>query len=265
VMGASWFVIATQVIIPHFRPNGVEAIARYGALGDSFGGILKSLLTRPDLVMPQLLTLPNLAYCVLLFVPFIWGLSWRNLAPLIPGLPTFALNLLTNYQAQKDLVHQYSLPIVPFLILATMIAWSQGQSGFKQRRWIVLWSLLAFVCLAKHSYIVIRYLDRFNAIGELHQAIALVQPHSRLLTTNQLGPHLTHREYLRLTTKQVAIENLAQFDEILIDGNHPDSSSDAATLKRYITMAEADQAWELVYARGDLVLFRRVSAALNPR
>jgi uncharacterized membrane protein len=275
VMGASWFVIATQVIIPHFRPGGVEAIGRYGALGNSLSQILLACLTRPNLVIAQLLTGQNLGYFALLFAPVVWGLSggwsWRQFAPLIPALPTLILNLLTTYAAQKDLVHQYSLPIVPFLMIAVMLAWREQKSWLRQPRAILLWSLLGFLCLAKYSYIVIRYCDRLDTWQATRTAIALVRPDSRLLTDNTIAPHLTHRRELKLTVKQYPLPNLTGLDEILISTRPPDQGSDPALIQQYLAWVKADRAWQLVFEQDGVMLFRRTlttptaSAAIAPQ
>jgi uncharacterized membrane protein len=268
VMGASWFAIATQIIIPHFRPGGVEVIGRYGALGDSFSSILLSCLTRPNVVVSQLLTGENLGYLALLFAPVVWGLSWRHLstrhlAALIPALPTLLLNLLTTYSAQKDLVHQYSLPIVPFLIIAVMLAWRDQKSWLRQQRAIILWSLLGFLCLAKYSYIVIRYGDRLNTWQATNAAITLVRPDSRLLTDNTIAPHLTHRRELKLTVKQYPLPDLAGLDEILISTRPPDQGSDPKLIRQYVAWAEADRAWQLVFEKDGVMLWRRSTMLRN--
>jgi uncharacterized membrane protein len=256
-LGSAWFGLATQVVIPSFRPGGVEAIARYGVLGDSLGAIVLALLTRPDLVAQQLFTLPNLEYLALLLAPLIWGLHWKSLTALLPGLPTLALNLLTSYQPQKDLVHQYSLPILPWFLIAIMIALSQKQTWLKSRRAILLWSLIAFLALAKYSYLGSRYLSRIDTWDATRRAIALVQPNSSLLTGNSIAPHLAHRTQLKLTVKLSPITSFAPFDEILINSRHPGESSDPIAVQAYIAEIEADPDWQRLFEQDGVMLWRR--------
>jgi uncharacterized membrane protein len=256
-LGSAWFVIATQVLIPYFRPGGVEAVGRYGMLGDSLVAIALSLFTQPHLVLQQLLTLANLGYLVLFLAPLIWGLNWRYLAPILPGLPTLFLNLLTSYAPQKDLVHQYSLPILPWFLIAIMAAMAQGQTWLKSRRAILVWSLICFLSLAKFGYLGSRYLSRLDTWVATRRAIALVQPDSSLLTGNAIAPHLAHRSQLKLTVKTSPVVSLAPFDEILINSRHPGETSDPAMVARYIAEIQADPAWKLVFEQDGVMLWRR--------
>ena len=128
VSGTAWFLIVTQVIIPQFRPAGVESVYRYAYLGSSLPEILQSLVLKPQLILSHLFTGDNLLYPFLVFLPIAWGLSVRHLGPLIVAIPTLAMNWLSTLAEQKDLLHQYSLPIVPFLFVASDRS-SRGWAG----------------------------------------------------------------------------------------------------------------------------------------
>ena len=100
--GIIWFLISTQVIIPFFSGEEVAAVGRYSYLGNSMGEIAQNLVLNPRLVLGKILSLANLGYLVLLFIPVAWGLSLSSLKPLIGAIPCIALNILADYQAQKD-------------------------------------------------------------------------------------------------------------------------------------------------------------------
>ena len=116
VSGTAWFLIVTQVIIPQFRPAGVESVYRYAYLGSSLPEILQNLVLKPQLILSHLFTGDNLLYPFLVFLPVAWGLSVRHLGPLMMAIPTLAMNWLSTLTEQKDLLHQYSLPIVPVFV-----------------------------------------------------------------------------------------------------------------------------------------------------
>lgn len=115
--GIFWFIIATQLIIPAFSGEEAAAVSRYAFLGDSVSEIALNLIIKPQIILSHLFTLANAEYLLLLFLPVIPVLAWQEIPNLIPAIPTLFLNLLTEYQPQKDLVHQYSLPIIPFFNL----------------------------------------------------------------------------------------------------------------------------------------------------
>ncbi|MFM1842272.1 MAG: hypothetical protein RLZZ490_1008, partial [Cyanobacteriota bacterium] len=116
-LGTAWFIIASKIIIPAFSGEEAAAVGRYAFLGNSVGEIALNVFLKPQLVLGALFTPDNFFYLLLLIAPVIWGIWGRAWALFIPAIPTLFLNLITDYQLQKDLIHQYSLPIIPFLLL----------------------------------------------------------------------------------------------------------------------------------------------------
>lgn len=115
--GIVWFAIATKAIIPFFGGEAASVtrhISRYSYLGNSFGEVVQNLLFNPSLVLGKIFSLDTLEYLALLFAPVIWGIAPRHLLPLIGAIPTLILNILADASQQRNLVHQYSLPILPF-------------------------------------------------------------------------------------------------------------------------------------------------------
>ena len=102
ILATAWFAIATQSIIPTFSGAEAAAVSRYDFLGDSVIEIAINLFLKPTVILSRMFTLPNLEYLTLLLLPIIWGLSPQHLTPLIGSSPILFLNLLTDYQPQKD-------------------------------------------------------------------------------------------------------------------------------------------------------------------
>ena len=273
VLGIIWFYFATQWVIPHFRPGGVESVARYSEFGDSIPAILTSLFQRPQIWIQHLFTLDNLAYCAMLFIPWIWGLKLgRSLLPLLPALPTIVINLLTTYHAQKTITNQYSLPVIPFLWLAALAAichhlnQSEGNTKFtwvRSRRTILVWNILGFLCLSKFSYIDSIYLKHLDTWQASTAAIAQIPPKVSVLTTARLAPHLTHRKDLKLTNSQQSITHqMENSDYILLDHRHANSDLNGDTLEtqlknldQIIQAAKADPKRQLITQKDDIYLF----------
>lgn len=256
ISGTLWFIISTQFIVPHFSGAEVVAVGRYSYLGDSVFGIITTLISQPQKIYPIFFSWENLGYLVLLFAPVAWGLSTASLTSLIGALPSIALNLLTDYPAQKDLVHQYSLPILPFLILGIIASLAVNKGLLKKPRKIVIWSIIVFLCLAKFTHFSGRYLDAIDNLRETHTAIALVESDGGVYTTAQIAPHLSHRSLIRLTNRSTA-EDLNPFDYILLNTRHPGWASDVNFAEWIIKRANEDDAFELVYNQNDVFLFNR--------
>ena len=254
--GTAWFLLATQVVIPHFRPLGVEAVARYAGLGNSVLDIAKNIILQPHLVLNRLFSLPNLEYLCLLFVPVLWGLSLKHLAPLLAAVPQLAMNLLTLYQPQKDLVHQYSVPILPFLLLAIIAAVAADKSWIRNRRGMILWSLIAFLALTKLEFFGGRYLKKLDTWEATRAAIAQIQPTASVLTSAQIVPHLTHRPIVHFEFnyfKTVALHHT--FDYVLLDTRHPGMSCSKECLTELLGQLQQSATYQLAYQRDDVYLF----------
>jgi uncharacterized membrane protein len=118
-LGAAWFLSATQVIVPYFNQGKQPAgVGRYQYLGKSVFEIAINLILKPHLVAQRLISADTVGYLILLFLPAIWWLSPRHLSPLIAASPMLLMNILSDIEAQRDLIHQYSVPIFPFLLIA---------------------------------------------------------------------------------------------------------------------------------------------------
>ncbi|HHY56226.1 MAG TPA: DUF2079 domain-containing protein [Chloroflexi bacterium] len=117
-----WFSLATFVIVPaHAAPvyGAVEStyFQRYGALGDSSADILRSIVTRPDLVLTIAAEPPRVAYLVGLLVIFAW-LPLLGLEVLLLSLPLLLANLLSAYPAQYYGEFHYSAPLIAYAAVA---------------------------------------------------------------------------------------------------------------------------------------------------
>jgi len=120
-LGAAWFLIATQAIVPYFNQGKQHAgVGRYQYLGNSVLEIAINLIVKPHLVASRIFSTDTLGYLILLFLPVIWWISPRQLSPLISALPMLFMNILSYIEAQRDLIHQYSVPIFPFLLTAVI-------------------------------------------------------------------------------------------------------------------------------------------------
>lgn len=262
--GVAWFLIVTQVVIPHFRPNGVEAVGRYAFLGDSLLEIVKNILLNPGLVLGKIFTLPNLEYLALLLAPIIWGLSPQHLTPLVGAIPTLLMNLITDYQPQKDLIHQYSLPAIPFLLLAVISSLAAGRGWIQNRRGIILWSLVAFIALAKFGYFGSKYLEFIDTWQATREAISQIQTKGGVFVPAQVAPHLTHRPIVKLTTEGSESVNLSEFDYVLLNLRHPGWGSNPQVVSSLLARMKNEPDFKVIFQRDDVYLFRRKSTLSLP-
>lgn len=127
MLGAAWFLIASQKIIPFFSGSEVAGVGRYSYLGKSVLEIIINLILKPQLVLGKILSFDTFKYLFFLTLPVIWlllpfsgKLRLKYLTALIPAIPTLLINILSDLSFQRSLAYQYSVPVIPFLFLAVI-------------------------------------------------------------------------------------------------------------------------------------------------
>jgi uncharacterized membrane protein len=258
VLGFCWLAIATQLIIPTFSGTEAAAVDRYGYLGESVLDIVKNLVVKPNLVLGRIFSGSTLGYLILLFIPLGWGLVPQRFLPLIGASPILLINILSDSPTQRNLVHQYSLPIIPWLMIIVIMAVSSKQIWLKSQRHILIWSLIAFLALAKYGYFGSIYLQNHDTWGATRKAIALVQEAGGILTTSDIAPHLTHRNLLELTTRNLKSEELGEFAYVLLNLRHPGWGSSPEIAEALFAKLNRESAFKLKFQQDDVFLFIRV-------
>ncbi len=257
-LGTFWFILTTQWIIPHFSGAEVAAVGRYTFLGDSVTEIIQNLIFKPNIILSHLFTADNLEYLALLLAPIVWGLSPRHLAPMVGAIPQLGLNLLTDYQPQKDLIHQYSLPLLPFLLLSVIATLAAGKGWFRHPKGIIIWALIAFLALAKYGYFTAKYLEQIDTLPAMRQATLLVPEQRALLVSPQISPHLTHRNHVKLIIKANEPFAIAEYDSILLNARYPGWESSQETVVNLLNQLQQDANFKLHYQKDDVWLFEKV-------
>ena len=262
-VGIAWFILATKVVIPQFSREQVAAVARYDFLGVSLREIILNIFLEPQIVSSHLLTLNNLEYLFLLLCPLIWGLLPKYFSSLIGAFPILFLNLLTENKEQKDLLHQYSLPILPFLILVAIATLSARESWLRKPKHIILWSLVTFFALAKVGYFTSRYLESIDTWSATREALTQITKEGNVLTSANIAPHVTHRTKVELAIEGSQEINLKQFDDILLNRRHPGWNSSPELVDYLIRRIQQIPEFKLTFEEDQVYLFERISPKSN--
>lgn len=255
--GAGWFLIATQWIIPTLTGGEAAAVGRYSYLGDSVFEIAKNLILQPGILLGRIFSWPTLRYFLLLLGPLAWGLSPRHLAPLISVIPTLMFNILSEAPGQRSLHNQYSLPILPFLLVSIIAALADEKTLLRTRRWIILWSLAGFLLIAKWMWFFNEPQEVRNSWHANREAIALIPRHEGgVITDNYLGPHLSQRQFITLRRPRTFNEDIQRADYVLLNLDH---AKDKQRSREFRDLIRQYPAFELIYDRDEVSLFKRKS------
>ena len=266
VAGLAWFAFAAVYLIPKFR-GGYQMAGtwHYESLGTSLTEIALRVITNPQIFVSRALMGDRLFYYLLLVLPIILGLHWRKISAMLPALPMLGLNILADFPRQRDLIHQYSLPIIPFLfiwLIASLVYFSKH----RQRRWLskrilVIWSVVAWLGLAKYGYFWTRYAPLYANAGAVRTAVNLVEPDARVLTSGYIAPHLSHRDTLILLENDGNVERVVKYDldTILIAQQHLGLGTSPQVAEETIAELSESSEFNLVYQQQDVFLFKKNS------
>lgn len=259
-LGTGWFIISTRWLIPVFSDNTANIsrhVSRFSYLGNSYSEMLINLVQKPQLFLGGIFNGQNIGYLALLLLPVVWGLRFRHLTPLIAILPILGINLLSQESLQKDLLHQYSLPIVPFLFLICIDTWATQKTWIKPQKWLLLWSAIVFLALAKYGYFGSKYLSHLDTRSATITALAKIPPDAGVLTTPFIAPHLSHRPHIQLVQKDFNVETLPTFQAILLNQRTPGLELVPEDIQTLRNTLEIRPEFTLIFAQDDIYLYQQ--------
>ena len=270
--GIAWFFIASKVVIPTFYPEEVVSVSRYldrySELGGSAQEILQNTFVQPQLMLSRIFSFETFGYLFLLCLPVIYIFLAGNMSPLlqlVPAVPTLIMNILANSDAgvHRDLAYQYSLPIIPFLLLAVIACFQERHfsffSGRRGRITIITWAVASFLILARPISFFESYNDSIDRLQATEQAVARVRGDGSVLTTAEIVPHLSHRSLIEIAYAD-RDPNLARFDTVLLDTNRPGWMSNETFSMSLVSQLNYDDEFRLDYEQDGVYLFIRNTA-----
>jgi uncharacterized membrane protein len=255
--GLAWFIFSTQFIIPTFSGSEVAAVSRYNYLGSSVIEIIKNILTKPYLLLNKVFSVDTLEYLFFITLPIIWGLSPKYLAPLLSAIPMLLMNILSTAATQRNLVHQYSLPILPFLFIVVISTVANDKNWLKTRKNILIWSTVSFILFSKIGYFWSTYLSSLDTNQATTVAISKIRDADAILTTGEIASHLTHRPVVKLTFNGTELIKLEDFKYILLNQRHPGWNSSIEVINKIKVRAEESKLFNLEYQQDEVYLFTK--------
>ena len=265
-----WFYFIATKLIPYFGGENSSIIRQVGKFGierELLTYDINSLFTIFRRLLIQLFNISNLEYLLLLSLPVVYLLMNRErlkiLTNLIPFSPILFLNLISNISPMKDLVHQYSLFIVPFLSVSVIETIGSSPSGLvqyplwfkaKAPKIIMLWSIFTFLIFSRFTFFFGHFHTHFDSFRSRKEAISMIRPSSSVLTTNDLVPHLSRRKSINLTDS-TSIINFNNFDEILLDRKKPGWRSTLTYVDNIYSKLNSSDLWKKRYEKDGIVLF----------
>jgi uncharacterized membrane protein len=281
LLAVGWLVLVGGWLIPTFGGDAASLgrhLAKFGLEGGSGSGRgVASVLQALVVLGGQLFSAANLAYGLLLLAPVAYLLfhtgRWRLVAGLLPFAPLMLLNLLAAQASLKDLVHHYSLFLVPLLAAQVQSTFRPaspaGLAGYPA--WlrprllpvVVGWALIAFLLFSRFSFFLGPFQEKRASLQAMREAIVLVPPQASVVATNALAAHLARRPAIDLLSSRSA-RDLTGVDVVLVDARYPSWKASPRLIKRLLRQLGTDPAWSRRFQQQDIWLFERRSRANAP-
>ena len=131
-----YFVVVVVVLIPHFAPAGYQYSSRLGQFGKTPTEAVKNFFLHPGRTFNIIATRMNVRYIFDLLLP-VGFLCLLSPVYLLPALPAFAINIISDFQPQHTIGFQYTAAIIPFVFIAAIFGlkkfkkWTEG--GFRSK------------------------------------------------------------------------------------------------------------------------------------
>jgi hypothetical protein len=221
--GLVWFYVAAFVIIP---ANAAAAyglgespyVARFGALGDSFGDVARTMVTRPGQVLSVILEPARLGYLLRLLAP-VGFLAVFGPEILLVGAPLLLANQLSGFPFQYSGILHYSAPLAAFAVMGAIVGsqrlrrlsrrvaislhnhrlWHLYRSYTPLLVWLLFWSIGSQIAWG-YLPAAAQFRTAWPAVTDHHRLLdrfaAQIPDGAALSTMAVLHPHLSHRQLI---------------------------------------------------------------------
>ncbi|EAR19478.1 DUF2079 domain-containing protein [Synechococcus sp. W2B2] len=239
-LSGSWVLLLSHWLYPLFRNGeGPKAAGRmFSHLGDNFGDILFTLISRPWLAVTHIDLGSGAFYLMVLILPTLPFWRRNSLVILSAAVPLLLVNLNAEASSYRTLIHHYSLPLAVLSVTAAIDGMSlQPRRTFPWNG--VIWAVSLWLALAKPWFFTGPYLDRVHMMGDAYQAISKLTPNDRVLTTSYLVPQISQRQHVTFAKRsqsEQAFNN--DWNVFLLNPNHPGWGSNKRIQKRLLNEAE---------------------------
>ncbi len=209
-LGLTWFFVVMVWVIPTYSVTGNHIFLGYYAnFGDSPAKIMLTVITRPDVVLQNLMGVTQWHYLRNILTPFAF-LPLLGLPELLIGTPLLTINLLSGNTAMHDASGgQYGADVAPWLAWGTLyglINLKYIMTRLRSESWLAQYStqyacilllVAAFSWQLWHGYSPFA-LDpphwEITAHNRLAQRfIDQIPPTASLTAQGKLYPHLSNR------------------------------------------------------------------------
>jgi hypothetical protein len=243
VGGLGWFFICLLLIIPAENPAGQSPyLSRYSYLGHGLRGVLFSPILHPGLVVKTLVSDARLSYLSDLFHPLAY-VSLLGFPIVLLAVPALLINMLSSDPQMFSGYYQYSIEIIPFVIVGAISGVAALSSAGKNRgRRGAGWLAPVLCGMVLVAAAVDSYRFGFTPLASGY-IVPSAGPHQRLeaqmlrvipaeapvAAADEIEPHLDHRKWIYLLPT-VHPGNGPAATDVVLDASIPSQPVEPHTL-----------------------------------
>ncbi len=274
-----WFGMAAFLIQPALNGQSQSVfVGRFATYGATPLDIGLTMARRPDLLIADILTARNVQYFWLVLAPF--GMlplfsPWRAAL----ALPALALNALSSFDAQQELVYHYNALPVALLAVSGLDAAITLRRRLPSRQWVSVLCVV-YVALGTATALNATPLRIQQALREsAHNAeqvlarnyiLARIPPGAPVAASNALQPHLTHRSqafafpnpFVRINYVNPDGAPLPPRVDYIVHDTYGMGASGANRDQELLRELERRGLYAIVVRIGTVVLLQRTNASL---
>jgi uncharacterized membrane protein len=272
-LGASWSLVALQVVIRHFSRGPSPFGARYAAVGGSPEGFIATLVTNPTSILGEVVSTYDGLFALTMSLPLL-GLFALAPSLALVAAPQVALSVFSERPSDLWLGANVVTPVIPFLVAATVLGVARlGVHRARVVRLVLASTLFCSLIVGPASYLG-RYFQPENRAraATRTEALGLIPADAAVSSTNHLGSHLSARRYV------YSFPVLGRATWVAVDRKDPwlppvrasghqegyavavrDLEPQPERLDRVLGGLRLRADWRVVYEHDDILVMRRLS------
>ena len=260
-LSSAWILLLSQWLYPLFRNGeGPKAAGQmFSHLGDNFGDILFTLMSRPWLAFTHIDLGGSAFYLLVLILPTLPFWRRRSLVILSAAVPLLLVNLNAEASSYRTLIHHYSLPLAVLSVTAAIDGLALHQR--KAFPWKGLtWAVLVGLHSPNPGFSLARISTKWTWLVMYNKPSPSSHPQDRVLTTSYLVPQISQRQHIAFAkqsqSKQAFQNNWTVF---LLNPNQPGWGSKRSIQADLLSQAK-DRNWTCQSWSSGLELCRKPDA-----
>ncbi|WP_145195932.1 DUF2079 domain-containing protein [Thalassoglobus polymorphus] len=267
VVSTAYLLFVVKLAIPWFRDGETVHYARYfEAFGETPTEIVLTMITNPQLLFMELVTVGAVIYFLRLIVPL--GMPIRGWSQLLVGAPVFILLCLNNLAMQPPgPYHHFHAPLVPILVWAKCVVIGsaiESASAMNRRAVWIFSCAFSTSLLFSFSPLSIQFWDpgqemywrnqyvQDERARQFRKVLEKLPQSARIASTDYVHSYLTHYErsydYSKYPRAVADYEDKVpdDTDYIVIDRRHKYSRGEYDDLDLIRELQREPEKWDLL-------------------